>query len=343
MTEVNRAQKRKAFEIITKFKPTDVEELGDSWRSRYQNQKPVLIVGNGPVSPPTRRSAYAFINRHRPIVIAMNNFLYQASLKKIRPHIVAITRGTRKRAEIVKWCHTNRASILVTEIARDRSALWQPLAPRQPLAPLHVMRVKDAPWERVRRASSITSGFCTLGIVRAIWPTRRITLVGFGGRGHADDPNWQMWESIRSEHDVLLEILQRPGSMVRHMHIRSLEVEPSARKPLAPPGQPLAPRKRHRKLGRMFCPKCFQIAECHAVGNSRKRCVLCSKTYKAGAVPSRVPACPLCHGYSVVFNGESFLCTSCNTGFRHTRRHALKAYHTRTAAGVLSRKGEQKH
>ena len=308
MTEVNRAQKRKAFELITSFKPTDVEELSDSWRSKYQNQKPVLIVGNGPVPPPTRRSAYAFINRHRPIVIAMNNFLDQAPLKKIRPHIVAITRGTRKRAEIVKWCHTNRAPVLVTEIARDRSALWQPLAP------LHVMRVKDAPWERVRRASSITSGFSALGIVRAIWPTRRVTLVGFGGRGHADDPNWQMWESIRSEHDVLLEILRRPGSMVRHMHIPSLEVKPSARKPMAPPGQPLAPRKGPGQLERQFCPKCFILAECHAVGNGRKRCVSCSKTYKAGAVPSRVPACPLCDGYSVVFNGES-LCTSCNKGF----------------------------
>ena len=98
----------------------------------------------------------------------------------------------------------------------------------------------------------------------------------------------------------------------------ALLLQPLALRWSCPPiilqSQPLAPRKRPRQLERGFCPKCFKIAECHAVGNGRKRCVLCSKTYKAGAVPSRVPACPLCDGYSVVFNGES-LCTSCNKGF----------------------------
>ena len=124
------------------------------------------------------------------------------------------------------------------------------------------------------------------------------------------------------------------GAAARTMHTRSLEVKPSARKPMAPPGQPLAPRKGPGQLERQFCPKCFILAECHAVGNGRKRCVSCSKTYKAGAVPSRVPACPLCGGYSVTFNGASFMCTSCNKAFRPPRGNALKAYRTRAAVGA---------
>ena len=124
------------------------------------------------------------------------------------------------------------------------------------------------------------------------------------------------------------------GAAARTMHPRSLEVKPSARKPMAPPGQPLAPRKGPGQLERQFCPKCFIIAECHAVGNGRKRCVSCSKTYKAGAVPSRVPACPLCGGYSVIFNGSCFMCTPCNKAFRPPRGNALKAYRTRAAVGA---------
>ena len=325
MTELNRAQKRKAYELITSFKGADIEERGGSWRAKFANRKPVLIVGNGPVPASARRSAYAYVSRWRPIVIAMNNFLEQAPLKQIRPDIVAITRSTRRLGAVTKWCQTNHASVLVTEIARDRSPLWQPLAP------LHAMRVKDAPWERVRRTSSITSGFATLAIVRAIWPTRRITLVGFGGRGHAGRPGWLVWEAIRSEHDVLLEILQCSNSMLEHLHIHSLRARGQ---PLAPQGQPLAPQT--RPLAKALCPKCFTVSQCHAVGNGRKRCASCGKTYYHGAVPSRVPACPLCGGFAVVFNGATFLCNSCNKGFRRPRGASLQAYRTRAAAGASS-------
>ena len=150
--EISMAQKLKAFDLISSFKHKEFEELGGSWRSKFRNEKPILIVGNGPVLPSVRRAAYAYVSRHRPTVIAMNNFRKQAPLKRICPNIVAITRATRQREEVLKWCQKHGASALVTDIARDRSALWQPLAP------LHVMRVKDAPWERVRRTAS-RSGF----------------------------------------------------------------------------------------------------------------------------------------------------------------------------------------
>ena len=190
-----------------------------------------------------------------------------------------------------------------------------------------------------RAAHRVTIGFSSLGIARAMWPTRRITLVGFGGRGHADDTNWKIWEGIVSEHTVLSTILQRPDTLVSHMHAHSLEQAQKGKSVTPQKRQPLAPKKHaHSVKQRKFCPKCRKTADCLAVGNGRTKCCLCSKTFKPGTAPARVPACPHCGAFNVVCNGATFRCKPCDKGFRPRTGVGLKAYRTRTAAGVTRKK-----
>ena len=82
MGEVNKAQKRNACDLIRRTSRFFAFQMADK-------------AYNGPVSRSVRRRAYAYVNRDRPLVIAMNMCLDQEHLKKVRPSTRGLNAGTR--------------------------------------------------------------------------------------------------------------------------------------------------------------------------------------------------------------------------------------------------------
>ena len=100
-------QKRAFVDAFGALSTRDIEQTGGSLFTKFprKDQRPILCIGNGPVSAETRAKGYDFIRTQEPLIMACNDYKKQSAFKQAKAHILGVTGLTptrcRSAADIV--------------------------------------------------------------------------------------------------------------------------------------------------------------------------------------------------------------------------------------------------